>query len=130
MDDGSFSLITTSELFDMMLAKTSELLVLDKSGNDELFEKKKEEIQLIQKVLVLRRALFPPGTSVNFDIPPNMNRTTRDINSAKIMAKLLSELNNLKEAVRQNDIAKVEEISVRKAHLLKELKELMGKDGS
>jgi len=59
-EDDLFSLYSTDELFDMMLTKTNEVIYLDKIGDKVLYEATKAEIQLLQKVIVLRKAIFKP----------------------------------------------------------------------
>ncbi len=59
-----------------------------------------------------------------------MSKENQDLTSAQIMAKILLADDNLKEAIKKKDADQVNEITIRKRELLKQLKEAMDKKDS
>lgn len=60
MNEDLLSVIPTNDLFDMMIKSSNELLAIDCRENNDQFVIKREELQIIQRVIVSRRAEFKP----------------------------------------------------------------------
>jgi hypothetical protein len=59
MTEDSLYQITAGELFDLMAITADELLLL--SNDHDGYLEKKKEMEMIQRVMVDRRAEFPPA---------------------------------------------------------------------
>ena len=60
MTEHDLNKLSINELFDLMNIKTQELIDFNTIKNEADHEAKKEELLLIQRVIVARRAEFPP----------------------------------------------------------------------
>jgi hypothetical protein len=52
--------LSIDELFDLLMKSTKELIDLNCDQNAIGYEAKKEEVQLIQRFIIAKRAEFPP----------------------------------------------------------------------
>jgi hypothetical protein len=61
MTEQELNNLPIDELFDLMIKRTSELIALTHSGHTPEFDATKKELQLIQRIIVEKRAEFRPG---------------------------------------------------------------------
>ena len=62
MTEESLQALPINDLFDLMVKSMNELLAMNKIPHDKLSIKaKQKEVELLQKVIVAKRAEFPPG---------------------------------------------------------------------
>jgi hypothetical protein len=61
VDEDSLSKVHINVLFDMLVARTTEIMNLDKKEDNIEFGIKKKEIELLQRIIITRRSEFPPG---------------------------------------------------------------------
>jgi hypothetical protein len=64
MNEDALNKLPTDVLLDTLMQRTKELIDLVHSENKIEYEAKKHEVQLIQRVVVARRAEFRPGPSL------------------------------------------------------------------
>ena len=60
MTEDDLNKLSINELFDLMVIKTQDLIAFNNIKNEIEHESKKEELKLIQRTIVARRADFPP----------------------------------------------------------------------
>ena len=64
MTEDHLNKLDTENLFDLMMQSTRELIALTHSEHTKEYEDKREEVQLLQRIIVKRRAEFRPGPSL------------------------------------------------------------------
>ena len=60
MTEGDLNKIPINDLFDLMIKKTQELIDFNTLKNEIEHEAKKEELQLIQRVIIAKTTEFSP----------------------------------------------------------------------
>jgi len=63
MDKDALNKISINELYEIVIKKTNELIELNPNKDQTEFEAKKNELQLLQRVIVAKRSEFPPYSS-------------------------------------------------------------------
>ena len=61
MSESDLYKLPIDELFDLLMKETRELVDLTHSPNKIDYDNKTDEVKLIQRVIVAKRAEFPPG---------------------------------------------------------------------
>ena len=61
MTEDEINKLPIDKLFDLMIKCTGELITLTHSIYKSEYEKKKKEVQLLQRAIIAKRAEFPPG---------------------------------------------------------------------
>ena len=57
--------LTTEDLVDMLTKSTKELAdIINKDGNKTEYENKRHEIQLLQRIIIAKRAEHKPGPAL------------------------------------------------------------------
>jgi hypothetical protein len=62
MNEASLKKIHINDLYNLLMKSTTELIALTHTESTEEYEAKKNEVELIQRVLIARRAEVRPGT--------------------------------------------------------------------
>ena len=60
MTEADLNKLPINELFDLLMKSTKELIDFNCTENEIEYEAKKNEVQLIQRFIVAKRAGFPP----------------------------------------------------------------------
>lgn len=61
MDENSMNKMSINDLFDLMVKNVNELLDMHKNHEDlKILDDKRKEVELLQRIIVAKRAEFPP----------------------------------------------------------------------
>ena len=60
MNEADLNKLSIDELFDLLMLRTRELVDLSHTPNKKDYDNKTTEVQLIQRIIVEKRAEFPP----------------------------------------------------------------------
>lgn len=60
MSESDLYNLSIDELFDLLMKSTRELIDFNCERHEVEYEEKKNEVQLIQRIIVKKRAEFPP----------------------------------------------------------------------